>query len=48
MEVDTMPNDTFTYPLEAVFTKIYGKIDNSTNDVNQKFKYPKTNSDTKI
>ena len=37
MEVDTMSNETVTYSLEAVLTRIEGKIDNLQKDVNQKF-----------
>jgi hypothetical protein len=37
MEVDTMSNETFTYYLEAVLTRIEGKIDNLQKYVNQKF-----------
>ncbi|GCA93820.1 phosphomannomutase [Microcystis aeruginosa 11-30S32] len=37
MEVDTMSNETVTYSLEAVLTRIEGKIDNLQKDVTQKF-----------
>ncbi|ODV38386.1 hypothetical protein BFG60_1992 [Microcystis aeruginosa NIES-98] len=37
MGVDTMSNETVTYSLEAVLTRIEGKIDNLQKDVNQKF-----------
>ena len=37
MEVDTMSNETVTYSLEAVLTRIEGKIDTLQKDVNQKF-----------
>jgi flagellar capping protein FliD len=37
MEVDTMSNETVTYSLEAVLTRIEGKIDSFQKDVNQKF-----------
>ena len=37
MEVDTMSNETVTYSLEAVLTRIEGKIDSLQKDVNQKF-----------
>ncbi|MFN7254305.1 MAG: DUF4164 domain-containing protein, partial [Microcystis sp.] len=32
-----MSNETVTYSLEAVLTRIEGKIDNLQKDVNQKF-----------
>jgi hypothetical protein len=32
-----MPNETVTYSLEAVLTRIEGKIDSLQRDVNQKF-----------
>jgi peptidoglycan hydrolase CwlO-like protein len=37
MGVDTMSNETVTYSLEAVLTRIEGKIDNLQKDFNQKF-----------
>ncbi|ARI80506.1 hypothetical protein BH695_1225 [Microcystis aeruginosa PCC 7806SL] len=37
MGVDTMSNETVTYSLEAVLTRIEGKIDSLQKDVNQKF-----------
>ena len=37
MEVDTTSNETVTYSLEAVLTRIEGKIDTFQKDVNQKF-----------
>jgi flagellar capping protein FliD len=37
MGVDTMSNETVTYSLEAVLTRIEGKIDNLQKDVDQKF-----------
>jgi chaperonin cofactor prefoldin len=37
MGVDAMSNETVTYSLEAVLTRIEGKIDNLQKDVNQKF-----------
>jgi hypothetical protein len=37
MEVDTTSNETVTYSLEAVLTRIEGKIDSFQKDVNQKF-----------
>ncbi|GBF55333.1 phosphomannomutase [Microcystis sp. 0824] len=37
MGVDTMSNETVTYSLEAVLTRIEGKIDSLQKDVDQKF-----------
>jgi septal ring factor EnvC (AmiA/AmiB activator) len=37
MGVDAMSNETVTYSLEAVLTRIEGKIDNLQKDVDQKF-----------
>ncbi|BBH38944.1 DUF4164 domain-containing protein [Microcystis aeruginosa 11-30S32] len=48
MEVDTMSNETVTYSLEAVLTRIEGKIDNLQKDVNQKFESLQKDVDQKF
>ena len=48
MEVDTMSNETVTYSLEAVLTRIEGKIDSFQKDVNQKFESLQKDVDQKF